>query len=320
MNTSIMAQTKRDGVLAVHSLDEHVFCVPNLDEARAFYTAFGLDVRNHGDGLALYAHNNPQRYARLIKGEKKRLLWLSFGVYAEDYERFVQLIESRGIERIASPDPESPLGLWIRSNDGFPVQIKVAPKSSPSSPSPRVYEPESNGQGRAPASSRAPRVLPLYLSHTLVFTNSVSQSLDFYSGVLGLQLSDSSGEDPMAIAFMHSPHGSDHHLLAFLISDDYGFHHSSWAVNSIDQVGLGMKQMNEAGHTYGWGVGRHVLGSNYFRYTRDPWGSYVEYSYDIDFVAHDIKWPAKNHPPPDSFYLWGPDVPEGFGTNFEAQH
>jgi hypothetical protein len=109
-------------------------------------------------------------------------------------------------------------------------------------------------------------------------------------------------------------------LLAFLISEDYGFHHSSWAVNSIDQVGLGMKQMSEKGHTYGWGVGRHVLGSNYFRYTRDPWGSYVEYSYDIDFVPHNLNWPAQNHPPPDSFYLWGPDVPEGFGTNFEAQH
>jgi catechol 2,3-dioxygenase-like lactoylglutathione lyase family enzyme len=320
MTTSIMAQTKREGVLAVHSLDEHVFSVPNLEDARSFYTAFGLEVRDHGDGLALFAHNNPQRYARLIKGEKKRLLWLSFGVYEEDFERFVQFINERGIERIASPDTESPGGLWIRSNDGFPVQIKVAPKSSPSSPSPRVFEPECNGRGRAPASTRAPKVHPLYLSHTLIFTKSVSESLKFYSGVLGLQLSDSSGEDPMAIAFMHSPHGSDHHLLAFLISDDYGFHHSSWAVNSIDQVGLGMKQMNEAGHTYGWGVGRHVLGSNYFRYTRDPWGSYVEYSYDIDFVPHDLQWPAKNHPPPDSFYLWGPDVPEGFGTNFEAQH
>ena len=160
MNTSIMAQTKRDGVLAVHSLDEHVFCVPNLDEARAFYTAFGLDVRNHGDGLALYAHNNPQRYARLIKGEKKRLLWLSFGVYAEDYERFVQLIESRGIERIASPDPESPLGLWIRSNDGFPVQIKVAPKSSPSSPTPVSTSPNPMAKGAHPRARVHPGFCP----------------------------------------------------------------------------------------------------------------------------------------------------------------
>ena len=320
MSNSIMAQTKREGVLAVHSLDEHVLSVPNLEDARAFYTAFGLEVRDHNGGLALYAYNNPQRYARLILGDKKRLLWLSFGVYAEDFEPFVQHLASKGIERIPSPDPESPGGLWIRSNDGFPVQIKVAPKSSPSAQSPRVFEPECSGQGRAPASSRAPKVHPLYLSHTLVFTKSVSESLDFYHGVLGLKLSDSSGEDPMAIAFMHSPHGSDHHLLAFLISEDYGFHHSSWAVNSIDQVGLGMKQMSEKGHTYGWGVGRHVLGSNYFRYTRDPWGSYVEYSYDIDFVPHNLNWPAQNHPPPDSFYLWGPDVPEGFGTNFEAQH
>ena len=35
------------------------------------------------------------------------------------------------------------------------------------------------------------------------------------------------------------------------------------------------------------GVGRHVLGSNYFYYVQDPWGSFAEYSYDIDFVPAD---------------------------------
>ena len=72
-----------------------------------------------------------------------------------------------------------------------------------------------------------------------------------------------------------------------------------------------------AGYPEGWGVGRHVLGSNYFRYVQDPWGSYAEYSYDIDFVAPGAEWPAADHPPEDALYVWGPDVPRDFVVNHE---
>jgi hypothetical protein len=63
-----------------------------------------------------------------------------------------------------------------------------------------------------------------------------------------------------------------------------GFHHCSWDVASLEEVGLGAMQMLAEGWDRGWGVGRHVLGSNYFYYVRDPWGSYCEYSYDIDYI------------------------------------
>ena len=132
--------------------------------------------------------------------------------------------------------------------------------------------------------------------------------------MLGLRLSDHSGD---MIAFMHGPHGSDHHLVAFAKSHAPGLHHSSWDVGSIDDVGNGGEQMRAAGHDKGWGVGRHVLGSNYFYYVRDPWGSYAEYSHDIDFVPHDLEWPAADHPPHDSLYVWGPPVPDDFITNHE---
>ena len=78
-----------------------------------------------------------------------------------------------------------------------------------------------------------------------------------------------------------------------------------------------MEQMTMAGYGDGWGVGRHVLGSNYFRYVKDPWGSYVEYSYDIDFVAAGTDWHAADHPGEDSLYVWGPAVPEDFVINTE---
>jgi catechol 2,3-dioxygenase-like lactoylglutathione lyase family enzyme len=136
----------------------------------------------------------------------------------------------------------------------------------------------------------------------------------FSTDILGLRLSDRSQD---LIAFMHGAHGSDHHLVAYAKSHAPGLHHSSWDVGSIDEVGCGAEQMRAAGFDRGWGMGRHVLGSNYFQYVRDPWGSYAEYSFDIDFVPHDLEWPAADHPPHDSLYVWGPAVPEDFITNFE---
>ena len=116
---------------------------------------------------------------------------------------------------------------------------------------------------------------------------------------------------------MHGAHGSDHHLIALAKSHAPGLHHSSWEVGSLDDVGSGAEQMRAAGFDRGWGLGRHVLGSNYFHYVRDPWGSFAEYSFDIDFVPHTLDWPAANHPPHDSLYVWGPSVPEDFIVNHE---
>ncbi len=105
-----------------------------------------------------------------------------------------------------------------------------------------------------------------------MFCSDISRAIRFYHAVVGLRLSDRSGD---GVAFMHGIHGSDHHMVAFAKSDGPGLHHLSWDVGSIHEVGLGAMQMADRGFSAGWGMGRHVLGSNYFHYVRDPWGSYA---------------------------------------------
>ena len=78
-------------------------------------------------------------------------------------------------------------------------------------------------------------------------------------------------------------------------------------------------RMADKGYTKGWGFGRHVLGSNFFHYLRDPWNSMAEYFCDIDQIPADGSWQAGTHGPEDSLYLWGPAVPEDFPRNFEAE-
>ena len=40
---------------------------------------------------------------------------------------------------------------------------------------------------------------------------------------------------------------------------------SSPDVGSVDEIGIGAMHMLGKGYAKGWGLGRHVLGSNYFR-------------------------------------------------------
>jgi catechol 2,3-dioxygenase-like lactoylglutathione lyase family enzyme len=157
-------------------------------------------------------------------------------------------------------------------------------------------------------------VQPRRLSHIALLTTNVPAQIDFFTRVLGLRLSDRSAD---GVAFLHAPHGSDHHLIALLASSGPGLHHLSWDVPTVDDVGLGAARMSAAGYPEGWGVGRHVLGSNYFYYVQDPWGSFSEYSATIDYIPASVEWKAQDHPAQDSFYLWGPDVPPSMLVNSE---
>jgi len=107
-------------------------------------------------------------------------------------------------------------------------------------------------------------------------------------------------------------------MIAFLKSNAPGLHHLSWDVGSVDDIGRGATHMLEKGFAKGWGLGRHVLGSNFFHYVGDPWGSFSEYSAGIDFVPVDCDWDTGDHDPEDSFYVWGPNPPDYFAFNAEA--
>ena len=181
-----------------------------------------------------------------------------------DAPRFAERLDQQGIARITAPAGADDGGIWIAGPDGLP-QLRAAP--SPRRRRRRRRPATALRQCRPRPAAAAPRVQPLYLSHILLFSADVARATRFYVDVLGLRVSDTSGD---VIAFLHSPHGSDHHLIALAKSGGLGLHHTSWCVASLDDVGLGMEQMSAAGHGEGWGVGRHVLGSNYFRYVRDP--------------------------------------------------
>jgi catechol 2,3-dioxygenase-like lactoylglutathione lyase family enzyme len=315
---STKTNSRKAGIQAIHSVDRVVFTVPDLAVAESFYSDFGLDVQKADGKLYLKTFGNPQVWAEIIQADGvKRLQYLRFGIYAEDLPYFRQKIAELklGVRAHARGSND---GIWLNGPDGFPIQLVVADKASPSVRStPSAVMPLIAGKGAAPPRSKSIRVKPRHLSHALTFSADVMKSVAFYRDVLGLKLSDHSGE---GIAFMHGAHGSDHHLVALAKSHAGGLHHMSWDVGSIEEVGLGGEFMKMRGHKHGWGVGRHVIGSNYFYYVQDPWGSWNEYSHDIDHIPAELEWTAQDHPGEDSFYAWGPEVPSDFVTNHEVPH
>ena len=318
MKVSASAAPRRNGVTAVHSLNRFVFSVPDLDVAERFYTEFGLDVRREGKRIDLHTFGNSHCWGSVfeVPGPKK-LQFLSLGVFDEDMAPLLQHLDRTGVARTAAHPLSDGAGVWVRDPDGNAVQLIAAGKVSPNEPAlqaaPATHPVD---RGAAPARSKVGRVRPRRLSHVLLFSSDVLRSVKFYSDAMGLRLSDRSGD---IIAFMHGAHASDHHMLAFAKSAGPGYHHSSWDVASIDDVGVGMQHMVACGHGRGWGLGRHVIGSNYFYYVQDPWGSFAEYSYDIDFIPATVDWPAADHPPEDSFYVWGPPPPDYFIQNHEVK-
>lgn len=305
---------RRSDRLGVHSLDHVGLIVPDLAEAHRFYDAFGLDVAEREGGLDVRAYGDDHVWLRIDAGAEKRIGHVSFGAYADDVEPLAMRIDEFDATRAAAPAHATSNGIWFRDPHGMLLEIKAAPKVMPDDKAEAVIRSCPAGQRGAAMRGETPQVRPLRLAHALFFTPDIERSVAFYRGVLGLRVSDFPGP----VAFLHGPHGSDHHLIAFAQSSvGIGYHHSAWDVASIDEVGLGAAQMAAAGHARGWGLGRHVLGSNYFHYVRDPWGSYAEYSYDIDYVPAEQDWEAGYPSPENSLFLWGPDVPEDFVTNHE---
>ncbi|WP_433705539.1 VOC family protein [Paraburkholderia sacchari] len=310
--TSTTTQRARFGI---HSIDHFALDVPDLGEASRFLDAFGFELEPQPGELLLRTPQSDHVWARVREGARKQLAYLALNCFADDFAPLCEQILAAGGKAAAPARLAPDDGFWFHDLDGNLLRLKAGVKTSPGCKPASNRESAPRRSRGACARAEAPLTRPARLSHVLMFTPDVDGAVAFYERALGLTLSDGSEG---IVAFLHARHGSDHHLVAFARGEKKGWHHSSWDVPDVEAVGLGKMQMQRAGYVDGWGVGRHVLGSNYFQYVRDPWGSFWEYSSDIDYVGAGTVWPGSNHPPEDSLYLWGPDVPGYFFENTEV--
>lgn len=302
--------------MTIRSLQHIALTVPDPVKGRDFYTDFGLEAREEGGRIVMRCQGRDQDQVILVEGKKKRQHHVSFGTRAEDLEALKQrLVQNR--TRLVDAPKETPLdGIWFRDPDSLLVNVCVAvPAKWRSAPEWKINNPGHLNRAGVPGHpKRGAQIMPTRLGHTLRFTPQFEKMVDFYTRVVGLQLSDRAQG---IVAFMRGHGGSDHHIFGFITSDRPGYHHASFEVGNVDEIGMGARNLLDKGYRDGWGFGRHVIGSNFFHYIRDPWNSMAEYFCDIDYIPEDATWKPTNYPAEDSLYVWGPKPPEAFGMNFE---
>jgi catechol-2,3-dioxygenase len=299
--------------MRVNGLLHYGLQVPSLEVGHDFYSDFGLQVGERDNALTVRCEGRDMDQALLSEGANKKLQFVTFAIEPGSHADWQRRLESAGTTLVDAPIEAAQGGLWLVDPDGVLVNLredeitswrKAAPEESMFN-----FGDDIRRVDQARWLSAEVPASPRRLSHMLMFVSDMARSENFYTELLGLRLSD---RIRGMATFLNSGPG-DHHVFGFIQSTHPGLHHSSWEVTNFDQMAVGARTMQEKGHQEGWGLGRHTLGSNLFHYIRDPWGSWIEYSADMDRITE--AWKANEWDIPPA--VWCPMPPETFTSNFE---
>jgi catechol 2,3-dioxygenase-like lactoylglutathione lyase family enzyme len=280
--------------------------VPNVDATKQFYREFGLAERPNG----MFATTDGGDQLRVVAAPYRQLI--EFALAADDADDIDRIRRAATDRDIAVTDHDDGSISMLEPIVGIRAKVTIRP---------RIVQAESymwkamNSPGNpARSGTRAPAIFSegpanlRKLGHVLYTTPDFEASTAFLIDVLGFKVSDTSAG---VIAFLRC--STDHHNVGLINAPVPFFHHSSWQVNDVDEIGQGAQNLLAVDPSRDiWGLGRHFLGSNLFWYFRDPAGNFAEYYADLDQIPEDAEWDARDWAPDKSLYAWGPPVPKEF--------
>ena len=292
--------------------------VPDITPGVKFYTDAGLEAEVDGHRVRFHCRGQERACLELLGGAPRKRLH-HVRLRAERLPALRSAALAGGATEMPPPEGFDSQGLWLRDPHGMCLHLVEA---EPDPPPPRESVFVINSPGhivRTRRSAMLPKkayglVSPRRLGHVLVFTPDVDASIAFYTRCLGMGVADRAQD---VIAFLCCKRDSEHHVVAFAKSPGVGFHHASFQVGDPDEVGRGGRRLHELTGKGDWGLGRHTIGSNFFHYIQDPWGSWFEYYSDMDFIDDHALWSPTNYDLEDSLANWGPAVPHDFVHNYE---
>ncbi|MBO0873790.1 MAG: VOC family protein, partial [Pseudonocardia sp.] len=142
--------------------------------------------------------------------------------------------------------------------------------------------------------------IPRKLAHVVLNTTDIDAACEFYTGVLGMRISDWSEHQ---MAFLRC--NADHHVIAFNAAEWTSVNHVAYEMTSIDHFMRGIGRLRHHGQAPLWGPGRHGPGSNTFSYFADPAGLVCEYTSEIAQVDEDAWLCQVWRRTPELSDLWG---------------
>jgi catechol 2,3-dioxygenase-like lactoylglutathione lyase family enzyme len=291
----------------VTGLDSVTYGVPDLAEAKRFWTDFGLFLSEETPTRLLFSsldqstvvvklHSDASLPPAIESGPGVREA--IFGVRSADDLKAIANELSRDREVTSDPDgtihSRDPFGIGF----GFRVtrcQKVVAPDAEFNMPG-RIGR---RGRGKVYKSAE-----PMEMVHVAFMIPDSEIEREFWTERLGFRASDGY---PGRGHFLRGAASNNHHNL-FLLNpggkgDKLGFHHVAFEIANIHELFGGGLNMTRKGWKTMLGPGRHPISSCYFWYFLNPCGGGAEYDFDSDFV--DESWVAAEfEQKPEVFAEW----------------
>jgi catechol 2,3-dioxygenase-like lactoylglutathione lyase family enzyme len=288
-------------------VERAVYGVFDLDECTRFLDDFGLErVSTDGEGtrfmtqtgqvIELRPADDPSLPPAVEKGPTLReVVW---GV--DSVAALGELAARMSADRdIIVADRE----MHTVDETGFGVGLAVS--------APKPWHGDYPGVNRTGAETRwnqplqhPGRVRPIRVCHVAVNIPKAGQerAAAFYTERLGFVPSERVRDVGV---FLRAPGDTDHHtLLLGHRADRAGVNHLAYEVATVDEVIVGANDMIDRGWQEARHLGRHTIGSNFFRFIHAPCGGRVEFASDMDRV--DDSYGPRDHeetPPHTIFAL-----------------
>lgn len=293
--------------MTVLRVERVVYGVTDLDECTRFFTDFGLEPlagpgssprfgTRTGQVVELRRADDPGLPPAVEDGSTLReVIW---GVDTE--ESLTALAERLGADRDLRRD-----GAEIHTIDetGFGLGLAIAQPDEWNADYPPANRLGNEQRWNSPVPHPG-RVRPIRLCHVAVNIPKAGKdaAVALYTDRLGFVPTDRVREVGV---FMRAPGDTDHHtLLLGHRADRAGVNHTAYEVATVDEVIVGANDMMEAGWHEARRLGRHTIGSNFFRFILAPCGGRVEFASDMDRV--DDSYGPRDHdvtPPHTIFAL-----------------
>jgi catechol-2,3-dioxygenase len=275
-------------MIALRGLDHVALGVADLEEAVGRWSAqFGLTLRERDTHRAALSCDDEPYCLELLAGRPPGLHHVAW-----ELARGCSLADARGHLAEAR---EQDGALWTADPEGHRIEL-VPHRERPS----RLV-------AHARPAAGTPAGHPRGLGHVNFLTGALSEQLGFYTGTLGMRLTDWLGEQGV---WLHV--GSEHHVMALVDKGSAHFHHLALDVVDIGQMRMALDHLGRHGRWLGWGPVRHGIGGNIASYVRIvEEACFVELYCDMERLESDHqprRWPDVRF----SSNTWGPLPPRSY--------
>lgn len=300
---------------------------PDLNQAVAFFSDFGLNCLHNDGNLALLRGTGDRTASVIIERGPARYLGLSLTVEsAADLER---LALAHGVSVVDNLPQLGGRKVVLRDPDNLTIEVIQG-----WTPLPELMHSVAVPVNRPGATPRINHTVRLdfahpprihKLGHTVIGVTNFVRSLTWYQQNFGLIVSDFQmlADDPVpVVAFMRCDCGdtpTDHHTLAMGAAVEIGHLHTAFELPDLDAVVAAGELLRQRGYRHTWGIGRHILGSQIFDYWRDAQGDMFEHYADGDLF--DTSVPTGYHRfDGEALHQWGPAVTADMAGKIPSAH